>query len=107
MKKIFICSPYRGDVGNNRKKAAGYSRLVYDGGGLPVAPHLLFPQFLDEDNEKERKDGISMGLELLLECDEVWVFGKATEGMEQEIKFAVEHGKHVWFKDLLEGGEGE
>ena len=100
MNKVFICSPYRGDVENNRKKAAEYSRLAYDSGCLPVAPHLLFPQFLDEDDPKERAAGIAMGLELLLDCDEVWVFGKATEGMEQEIRFAVEHGKHVWFKEL-------
>ena len=45
-----------------------------------------------------------MGLELMLDCDEVWVFGTATEGMEQEIRFAVEHGKHLWFKELSEGG---
>ena len=40
----------------------------------------------------------------MLDCDEVWVFGTATEGMEQEIRFAVEHGKHLWFKELPEGG---
>lgn len=70
------------------------------------APHLLFPQFLNEDSLKERADGIAMGLELLLGCDEMWVFGEATEGMEQEIRFAVEHGIHIWFKEDAEGGSG-
>ena len=84
MKKIFISSPFRGDVERNRKTAAGYCRIAYEVGHLPIAPHLLFPQFLDEDNLKERTDGISMGLDLLRDCDELWMFGKATEGMEQE-----------------------
>lgn len=97
-KKVFICSPFRGDIPGNSIKAAEYCRRAYETGYLPIAPHLLFPQFLQEDSLKERTDGISMGLELLLECDEIWVFGDATEGMEQEIRFAVEHGIHIYFK---------
>lgn len=104
MKKVFISSPYRVHVNGNTEKARAYSRMAYEEGGIPIAPHLLFPQFLDEDNEQERSAGIAMGLELMLDCDEVWVFGTATEGMEQEIRFAVEHGKHVWLKELPEGG---
>ena len=103
-KKIFICSPFRGDVEGNSAKAAGYCRRAYEEGNLPIAPHLLFPQFLKEDSLKERADGIAMGLELLLGCDEMWVFGEAPEGMEQEIRFAVEHGIHIWFKENAEGG---
>lgn len=104
MKKVFISSPYRGDVETNTEKACAYSRTVYEDGSIPIAPHLLFPQFLNENNEEERASGITMGLELMLDCDEVWVFGTATEGMEQEIRFAVEHGKHVYFQKLPEGG---
>lgn len=103
-KKIFICSPFRGDVEGNSAKAAEFCRRAYEEGNLPIAPHLLFPQFLKEDSLKERADGIAMGLELLLGCDEMWVFGEATEGMEQEIRFAVEHGIHIWFKENAEGG---
>lgn len=103
MKKVFICSPFRGDVERNSVRAAGYCRQAYEEGCLPIAPHLLFPQFLNEDSLKERTDGISMGLKLLLDCDEVWVFGETTEGMEQEIRFAVEHGIHIWFKEVQEG----
>ena len=50
-------------------------------GYLPIAPHLLFPQFLNEGIEEERRLGITMGMELLALCDEVWVFGEATEGI--------------------------
>lgn len=72
-KKVFICSPFRGDVAGNSAEAAGYCRRAYEEGHIPIAPHLLFPQFLNEDSFKERADGIAMGLELLLGCDEIWV----------------------------------
>lgn len=105
-KKVFICSPFRGDMEGNARKAAGYCRTAWKKGGLPVAPHLLFPQFLNEGIEAERQAGLAMGLELLLCCDEVWVFGEATEGMASEIAFAVEHGIEVRFMEPeeLEGG---
>ncbi len=47
-KKVFICSPFRGDMEGNARKAAAYSRMACEEGHLPIAPHLLFPQFLNE-----------------------------------------------------------
>ena len=47
-KKVFICSPFRGDMEGNARKAAAYCRMACEQGFLPVAPHLLFPQFLNE-----------------------------------------------------------
>lgn len=38
-----------------------------------------------------------MGMELLLDCEEVWVFGETTEGMQAEIAFATEQGKKIRF----------
>ncbi len=107
-KKVFICSPFRGDMEGNARKAAGYCRAACERGFLPVAPHLLFPQFLNEGIEAERQAGLAMGLELLLCCDEVWVFGEATEGMASEIAFAAEHGIGVRFMEPegMEGGNG-
>lgn len=102
--KVFICSPFRGDMERNAKKAAAYSRMACEQGYLPIAPHLLFPQFLNEGIEEERQIGISMGLELLLCCDEVWVFGEATEGMRAEIAYAVGQGKKIRF---MEGGSAD
>lgn len=98
-KKVFICSPFRGDMEGNARKAAGYCRTAWEEGVLPVAPHLLFPQFLNEGIEAERQAGLAMGLELLLCCDEVWVFGEATEGMAAEIAYAAEQGKEIIFKE--------
>ena len=94
-KKVFICSPFRGDMEGNARRAAAYSRMACEEGYLPIAPHLLFSQFLNEGIEEERRLGIAMGMELLALCDEVWVFGEATEGMAAEIASATEQGEKL------------
>lgn len=98
-KKVFICSPYRGDVEGNIKKAAAYCRMACEKGYMPIAPHLFIPQFLDDDVETERALGISMGLDLLLLCEEMWVFGNPTEGKTAEISFAIKHGIKIIYMD--------
>lgn len=100
MKKIFICSAYRGDIDGNIEKAKEYCRwAAVECGVIPIAPHLFFPQFLDDDVETERELGINMGLSLLKECSELWYFGDSiTEGMKKEIDTAVKLGipvRHV------------
>lgn len=93
MKKVFICSALRGDMENNIRKAKEYCRWVAECGAAPIAPHLLFPQFLDDRVESERQLGIRFGLELLRSCDALWYFGSTvTEGMRQEINCARENG---------------
>ena len=71
MMKIFICSPYQGNIEENKKKAAYYAKIVSKAGNVPVAPHIYFPTFLDEKNPNERMTGIEMGLELMDTCDMV------------------------------------
>lgn len=55
-------------------------------GFLPIAPHLYFPQFLDENYEQERTLGIEAGIELMQYCDEMWVYGELADGMKKEIE---------------------
>ena len=50
---VYICSPYSGDTEGNTEKARRYSRFAADAGTIPIAPHLLFPQFLSEETERE------------------------------------------------------
>lgn len=86
---IFICSPYRGDIEKNRATAQNVCRAAVKMGFIPIAPHLYFPQFLNEYEETERRKGIFCGLELLDLCSELWVIGnKITEGMQMEISHA-------------------
>jgi len=86
---VYICSPYAGDVEKNVEAAQRYSRFAVDKGYIPIAPHLLFPQFLNDRNPKERQLGLFFGNALMSKCSEVWVFGsRITAGMEDEIKRA-------------------
>ena len=85
MRKVFICSPLRGNIKGNQKKARAYAREAILAGYLPIVPHIYFTQFLNEEDENERKLGINLGMELAKECDEMWIYGKPTEGMKLEI----------------------
>ena len=89
MKKVFICSPYRGDIKENTKIAREFGRLAAMCEYVPIIPHLVFPQFLDDNDPKERILGITLGAELLKVCDMMWVVGsKVTKGMQFEIDAA-------------------
>lgn len=86
---VYICSPFSGDVDENIAAAQRYCRFAVDKGCIPVAPHLLFPQFLDDSNPKERQLGLFFSTALMSKCAEVWVFGSTiSAGMEAEIKRA-------------------
>ena len=86
---VYICSPYSGDVEANVAAARRYSRFAVDKGYIPIAPHLLYPQFLNDDDEQERELGLFFGNALMSKCAEVWVFGsRISAGMEAEIKRA-------------------
>lgn len=90
-KLVYICSPYRtGDVDENVKRAREYCRLAIEEGFVPVAPHLLYPQFLEDGDESQRQAGMKCGLELLSVCAELWVFDYTDDsrGMLKEIEFA-------------------
>jgi hypothetical protein len=76
-------------VDENIAAAQRYSRFAVDNGYIPFAPHLLFPQFLDDNNPTERQLGLFFGTALMSKCAEVWVFGSIiSAGMEAEIKRA-------------------
>ena len=100
IKKVFICSPYRGNIEENKKKAVTYARITVMSGDIPIVPHLYFPAFLDEKIPNERMTGIAMGLELMDMCDEVYVFGfDITEGMKFDLDHAKETRKPVRLYD--------
>ena len=83
----YICSPYRDNPRVNVMRARQYCKFAVSKGRIPFAPHLYFPQFLSEIDEREK--AMSMNLELLRLCSEVWVFGeRITEGIKAEIAHA-------------------
>ena len=101
---VYICSPYAGDIVLNTENARRYSKYAVDSGCIPVTPHLLFPQFLDENNPNERKLGLHFGNVLQDKCSAVWVFGEyISEGMKAEIERAKrERQKIRYFNEDLE-----
>ena len=93
---VFICSPFAGDIENNVKAARRYCRFAVEMGNIPFAPHLLFPQFLDDSDPKERELGLLFGIALMSKCAEVWVFGeKVSAGMAKEIEKAEKRGMRI------------
>ena len=87
---VYICSPFSGDRGKNTEAARRYSRFAVDKGYIPLAPHLLFPQFLNEDDPEERRLGLFFGNAIMSKCAEVWVFGsRISSGMKDEINRAL------------------
>lgn len=101
---VYICSPYAGDTENNTAAARRYSRFAVEAGYIPIAPHLLFPQFLDDNNPTERELGLFFGNAILSKCAEMWVFGdRISEGMEAEIKRAIWKGHRIrYFSETCE-----
>lgn len=87
-RKIYVASKYAGNVSENLSAARRYCRQVIDAGYMPIASHLLYPQMLDDTVAEERELGLSFGLALLALCDEVWVFGELSPGVEKEINEA-------------------
>lgn len=101
MKKVYVCSPYRGDVDRNTDLARQYSRFVAKVGYCPVTPHLVYPQFLNDNDPDERILGLKLGVELLKVCDEVWIFGTViSQGMAYELDHARKHNIPVRIYDL-------
>lgn len=90
---VYICSPYADDILNNERKARVFSKFAVKQCAMPVTPHLLYPQFMDERNPTDRELGLFFGLVLLSKCDQVWVFGSMiSSGMAREIRKAKAKG---------------
>ncbi|SHH69059.1 DUF4406 domain-containing protein [Desulfosporosinus lacus] len=86
MKLIYICSPLRGDMEANLKRASQYCAYAASCGVIPIAPHVAWNGVFDDTIPAKREAALRLGLELLKRCDEVWVMGnEITQGMQGEI----------------------
>lgn len=101
---VYIASPLAGDTERNTEKARGYCRFAVGKGCMPLAPHLHFPQFMDERDSEQRELGLRFALILLGKCDELWVFGDTvSEGMAREISKAKRRSMPIrYFNDKCE-----
>lgn len=99
---VYICSPYAGDIDGNTEKARKYSRFAVHNGVIPIAPHLLFPQFMEEETERDL--AMFMNMVLITKCRELWVFGShVSEGMQAEIDKAEQRNMKIrYFTEEME-----
>lgn len=75
-------------------------RKVHERGNIPIAPHLYWPRFLDDNDPQDRDYGIAAGLEALKRCDEMIVIIRQegpeeewiSQGMQAEIAAAAKMG---------------
>ena len=101
---VYICSPYSGNVNHNIEMARKYSRFAVDKHYLPISPHLLFTQFMDDTIPEERETAIFMNFVLMSKCVEMWVFGDIiSAGMQAEINRAKRKNMKIrYFTEELE-----
>jgi hypothetical protein len=98
---VYICSPFsQGDKKQNVINARRFCKYAVAQNCIPFAPHLFFPQFMNDENPKERDMAFKMNHIMLGNCDELWVFGnKYTIGMQCEMKWAMRKKVHIRFFD--------
>ena len=95
---VYIASPFAGDIQRNTEQARIYCKFAVGKGCIPLAPHLHYPQFMDEHEEKQRELGLFFALVLLGKCDELWVFGdRVSTGMSREIAKAKKRGMPIHY----------
>ncbi|MDD3227626.1 MAG: DUF4406 domain-containing protein [Oscillospiraceae bacterium] len=93
MKRIYVASPYAGDVEQNTEFAKQACRHVMNEGHAFFAPHLLYPSILDDSQPHQRQAGFEMGFAMLSACDELWCYGDhISHGMMLEIEQAARLG---------------
>ena len=77
-KLVYIASPLSGDVETNLDFARQACLYAMAQGVTPFAPHLLYPQMLDDNDPAQRELGMKMGNQMLALCDELWLCGDIT-----------------------------
>lgn len=118
MEKVYIISRYSADTRKelrfNREVARYFCRKILREGKRPVAPHLYYTQFCDDDDPREL--GLELAIKDLDECDSfllVIVDGFISSGMRGEIEHVTRTGKRgrlmaiskAQAKKLIEGRE--
>ena len=86
---VYICSPYSGDTENNVGLARALCAHAVSQHKIPLAPHLLFPQFMDDTDTSERELAMFFNRILLSKCEAIWVYtARVSTGMRSEIEWA-------------------
>ena len=85
----YICSPYSGNVEMNVELARNLSAYAVRCRRIPLAPHLLFPQFMDDTDPWERDLALFFNRVLLSKCEAMWVYTpRVSPGMKTDFCWA-------------------
>lgn len=105
MRRVIICSPYRGDVARNNRYLDACLRDSYARGESPYASHALGPRVLEEDIPEDRERGLRAGLAWIERADALAVYCDlgGSQGMQREIDAAYDLGIPIEHRRL--GGE--
>ena len=96
LRAAYVCAAFSADPVSNTASARTIARRLVLAGHLPVVPHLLLPPILDEGTDREL--ALQLCRRLVQLVDEVWVYGRLTEGMRLEISAAERFGIPVRFE---------
>ena len=90
MRRVVICSPWRGDTELNRRYLDACLRDSYARGEAPFASHAIGPRVLDDDDVVHRMQGMRAGRAWIVAADAVAVYIDlgSSEGMRDEIRYA-------------------
>ena len=86
---VYICSPYAGDTETNVEIAREFCATAVARRVLPLAPHLLFPQFMNDTDPADHELAMFFNRVLLSKCEAIWVYtARVSVGMRAEIEWA-------------------
>lgn len=99
---VMLVSPFSGDVTRNREYARKCLAHSLSLGEAPFAPHLIYPQVLDDEVPAERESGIAAGFAWLDICRGIVVYDDLgiSSGMQAEMDRAKVLGKYVITRKL-------
>lgn len=94
---VYICSRYRAKTSEERLQnielAEHACERVIQMGAIPIAPHLYFTRFLNDNDGFERDFGMEAGKKMMEMCSSFFVLTvdeEISEGMDEEIKYMTE-----------------
>lgn len=86
---MYICSPYSGDVEKNVGLSRALCAHAVSRNKVPLAPHLHFPQFMDDTGAADRELAMFFNRVLLSKCEKIWVYmARVSAGMRAQIECA-------------------
>ena len=91
MERTYIISRYRGSEREqkfNKNVARYFCKQLLDEDKIPVAPHIYYTQFLDDNFRDDRECGLKLGIMELRHSQSfllVIIDGIISEGMKREI----------------------